>query len=87
MNAETPENIKKWDELTEQFPIGSIVKYLGIDMIVIDIKKARERRVVPAGPTWFIDDVVCEYKDNHGIIQNKSFFAYFAAKVLFNTQL
>jgi hypothetical protein len=73
---EPPKWVEGWNKLAKQYPIGSYVEYLGIKMMVVNNGEAYSFQ----NPffdcdvwEWHHPEMICEYVDNHGIIQRKKF--------------
>jgi hypothetical protein len=78
---EPPEWVIEWNDFLNEIPIGTLVMYLGIKMIVTENYKSYYTNIYNF-PRWSDGGFTCEYVDSSGKIRTKEFNDKSASKLI-----
>jgi hypothetical protein len=74
-DPEMPKWAEDWNALVAKIPVGTVIEYLGLKMMVVGIGEAYLMRIYwgEGSGFWTAEKLRCEYVDARGIIRTKEF--------------
>ena len=74
-DPELPKWAEEWNALVAKMPVGTVIEYLGLKLMVVGIGEAYLMRMYwgESCGFWTAEKLRCEYVDARGIIRTKEF--------------